>query len=65
VLVEGGALLLQSFINEGLWDEARIITNNELVIPNGKAAPELKGQRNVKCETILSDSIQYYIRQTG
>ncbi len=27
VLVEGGAKLLQSFIDEGFWDEARVITN--------------------------------------
>ncbi len=30
VLVEGGALLLQSFIDENSWDEARIITNRDL-----------------------------------
>ncbi len=62
VLVEGGTLLLQSFIDEGLWDEARVITNNALVISNGRAAPELKGQSQLKCETIFSDSIQYYTR---
>jgi diaminohydroxyphosphoribosylaminopyrimidine deaminase/5-amino-6-(5-phosphoribosylamino)uracil reductase len=28
VLVEGGAHVLNSFINEGLWDEARIFTSN-------------------------------------
>jgi diaminohydroxyphosphoribosylaminopyrimidine deaminase/5-amino-6-(5-phosphoribosylamino)uracil reductase len=28
VLVEGGAQVLNSFINEGLWDEARIFTSN-------------------------------------
>lgn len=65
VLVEGGTLLLQSFIDEGLWDEARVITNNGLVISNGRAAPELKGQSQLTCETIFSDCIQYYIRQTG
>ena len=26
VIVEGGARLLQSFIDEGIWDEARVIT---------------------------------------
>ncbi len=30
VLVEGGAGLLQSFIDNGLWDEARIITSNSV-----------------------------------
>jgi len=65
VLVEGGTLLLQSFIDEGLWDEARVITNNELVIVNGKAVPELKSQVRVKNDIIFSDSIQYYTRQSS
>ena len=30
VLVEGGAKMLQSFIEESCWDEARIITNQQL-----------------------------------
>ena len=30
ILVEGGARLLQSFIDEGLWDETRMITNESL-----------------------------------
>ena len=41
VLVEGGAHLLQSFIDEGYWDEARVITNNELELPGGLPAPVL------------------------
>lgn len=43
VLVEGGARLLQSFIDEDYWDEARVITNNELELPGGLAAPVLSG----------------------
>lgn len=41
ILVEGGRQLLQSFIHEKLWDEMRIITNTQLYISNGIAAPEL------------------------
>ena len=41
VLVEGGAKLLQSFIDAGLWDEARIICNQQMIIENGINAPEL------------------------
>jgi riboflavin biosynthesis pyrimidine reductase len=37
--VEGGATLLQSFIDQGLWDEARVITNNDLNIPDGLPSP--------------------------
>lgn len=40
LLVEGGASLLQSFINEGLWDEARIETSPSR-LDAGTAAPIL------------------------
>ena len=30
VLIEGGTKTLQSFIDKGFWDEARVITNEEL-----------------------------------
>lgn len=39
VLVEGGAKLLQSFLDEDLWDETRIITNNELMVKDGVPSP--------------------------
>jgi diaminohydroxyphosphoribosylaminopyrimidine deaminase/5-amino-6-(5-phosphoribosylamino)uracil reductase len=60
VLVEGGARLLQSFIDEGYWDEARVITNNDLEIHGGLAAPVLKDGELRGKETLLSDSIRYY-----
>ena len=60
VLVEGGARLLQSFIDADLWDEARVITNGELELPGGLAAPRLGQVRNVRREKILSDTISYY-----
>lgn len=65
VIVEGGARLLQSFINEGIWDEARIIKNEKLIINNGLAAPELPLE-NAKQETkILDDSIKIYQNELG
>ena len=39
LLVEGGAKLLQSFIDASLWDEARVEVNNSLVVGTGVAAP--------------------------
>ena len=39
VIVEGGARLLQSFIDKALWDEARIITNTNMIAGNGLPAP--------------------------
>jgi len=43
LFVEGGTKLLQTFINEGLWDEARIFTGNKEFI-NGVKAPQIKGK---------------------
>lgn len=60
ILVEGGAKLLQSFINEGFWDEARVISNDELVITRGLHAPLLKNHYIEKTEKIFSDTIRYY-----
>ncbi len=63
VLVEGGAQLHQSFIDEGIWDEARIIINTMLQIGNGLNAPQLKSVLLYKEETILNDQILYYKNQ--
>jgi diaminohydroxyphosphoribosylaminopyrimidine deaminase/5-amino-6-(5-phosphoribosylamino)uracil reductase len=60
VLVEGGARLLQSFIDEGYWDEARIITNNDLEIPGGLPGPLLQDKQLVSKETLSGDTIRYY-----
>jgi diaminohydroxyphosphoribosylaminopyrimidine deaminase/5-amino-6-(5-phosphoribosylamino)uracil reductase len=60
VLVEGGAYLLQSFIDEGLWDEARVITNEEMIIGNGLLAPVLNKYKKIHSESILSDKIRIY-----
>jgi diaminohydroxyphosphoribosylaminopyrimidine deaminase / 5-amino-6-(5-phosphoribosylamino)uracil reductase len=60
VLVEGGARLLQSFIDVGMWDEARVINNEELTIDNGLSAPELSNAELHFSEKIFSDFIHYY-----
>lgn len=41
ILVEGGAMLLQSFIDSGLWDVARVEVNKSLFLKNGVRAPHL------------------------
>jgi diaminohydroxyphosphoribosylaminopyrimidine deaminase/5-amino-6-(5-phosphoribosylamino)uracil reductase len=58
VLVEGGAQLLQSFIDAGYWDEARIIKNNELYVGAGIAAPVLHAATLLHTERIGTDIIQ-------
>ena len=60
VLVEGGAKTLQSFIDIGLWDEARIITNEEMVIDKGFSAPRMKNFKLIKKEKYFSDRIDFY-----
>jgi diaminohydroxyphosphoribosylaminopyrimidine deaminase/5-amino-6-(5-phosphoribosylamino)uracil reductase len=60
VLVEGGAQLLQSFIDGGIWDEARVITNENLFIGSGLPAPALNNQEPIVEEKIFSDRIRTY-----
>lgn len=60
ILVEGGPQLLQSFIDEGAWDEARIITNEDLVIANGLPAPRLSSQKPVASQQMLTDRLQVF-----
>ncbi len=42
VLIEGGAFTLNQFIGAGLWDEAMVIKNENLLLENGTQAPQLK-----------------------
>ena len=60
LLVEGGARLLQSFIDEETWDEARVITNRQLSIGEGLNAPDLKDAEQTGEEVLLTDTINYY-----
>ncbi|MFT3844603.1 MAG: bifunctional diaminohydroxyphosphoribosylaminopyrimidine deaminase/5-amino-6-(5-phosphoribosylamino)uracil reductase RibD [Lacibacter sp.] len=63
VLVEGGATLLQHFIDADLWDEARVIQNEHLQIGEGLSAPVLKNQLLLEKEQLQSDAIYYYVNQ--
>jgi diaminohydroxyphosphoribosylaminopyrimidine deaminase/5-amino-6-(5-phosphoribosylamino)uracil reductase len=60
VLIEGGTQLLQSFIDEDAWDEARVITNEQLVIGSGLAAPQLAHHFIVDEERFERDNIRFY-----
>jgi len=55
LIVEGGSKLLQSFINENLWDEARIEIKTDLCLDKGIPAPKLNGRlKNVhKCKNSI------------
>ena len=60
VIIEGGAKLLQSFIDAGVWDEARIITNQTMHIENGITSPTFEYKTCYKQEKIENDLIQYF-----
>lgn len=64
VLVEGGAMLLQSFLSAGIWDEVRIITNNSLTVSMGLPAPECNNGVLMQTAHCESDSIQYFTNPT-
>ncbi|WP_245957566.1 bifunctional diaminohydroxyphosphoribosylaminopyrimidine deaminase/5-amino-6-(5-phosphoribosylamino)uracil reductase RibD [Niabella yanshanensis] len=65
VLVEGGAFLHQSFIKAGMWDEARVITNKELLVSKGVTAPMLSEQVKLKATVLQNDEIIYFKNQNN
>ncbi len=61
ILIEGGAQLLKAFINAGLWDEGRLITNEALYIGDGLSAPALQEHKLMGIKHIGNDRIDYLI----
>ncbi len=61
LLVEGGELFLNSFIEEGLWDAARVFIS-EKELGKGVNAPVLK-QKPVVRENISGDKLLYYLKE--
>ena len=62
VIVEGGNKTLQTFINDNLWDEARIFTGHSN-FGSGIPSPKIKGRINSKTK-ILDDSLTILINDT-
>ena len=60
VIVEGGAKLLQSFIDEDLWDEARVITNEELIVNTGLDSPQFISASKMGEEKIFTDKVEFF-----
>lgn len=58
VIIEGGAQTLQTFIDENLWDEARVFTG-QTTFKTGVKAPHISGQL-VHEEYILTDLLKIY-----
>ena len=65
VIVEGGARFLQSFIDEEIWDEIRVIKNEKLIISNGLSAPVFIDRNADEEIKILGDSIKIYNHELG
>jgi len=63
LIVEGGVILLQSFINENIWDEARIITNKNMEVLNGLDSPIISKKNPIREAYIFHDEIVYYSRE--
>lgn len=60
VLVEGGTKTLQSFFDDGLWDEARVICNTTMSSQQGLSAPVIKDAIKIEEYKLLSDKITVY-----
>jgi len=56
VIIEGGASTLKSFIEAGLWDEARIFTGNT-ILNKGIRSPEIQGIA-IENYTVGTDRLQ-------
>lgn len=54
IIIEGGAMFLNSFIKEKMWDEARIFYGNKL-FEKGIVAPNISG--TIKQQTKINDNI--------
>jgi diaminohydroxyphosphoribosylaminopyrimidine deaminase/5-amino-6-(5-phosphoribosylamino)uracil reductase len=63
ILVEGGAKLLQSFIDQNLWDEGRRIENGQWSMVNGVGAPQLSNFTQTNSENIFDDRIDYFFNE--
>ncbi len=60
LIVEGGVQLLQSFIDKGLWDEARVFTTPK-VLADGIAAPTLTNAGTAQQFDIADDRLTLYV----
>ena len=58
VIIEGGRQTLQSFIDEGIWDEAKVFTGN-VRFGKGVRAPEFSGTL-VSESSVQTDSLKIY-----
>ncbi len=58
IIIEGGAQTLQTFIDENIWDEARVFTG-KTTFTEGTKAPDFSGEL-LKETSILNDTLRIY-----
>lgn len=61
VIIEGGRKTLQSFIDAGLWDEARVFTGN-IKLETGISSPQFSGKLQSE-ERIKEDRLRIYTHE--
>ena len=59
IIIEGGAQTLQTFIDENLWDEARVFTG-AITLKEGIKAPRFSGNL-ISEQTIVKDRLKVYL----
>lgn len=62
LMVEGGAFLLQSFMDEGLWDIIRVERNPKLFAGSGVRAPILPKGLMPESSRCFGNDVFYYLR---
>ena len=65
LMVEGGSKMLQTFIDEDLWDEMRIISNPQMHIEQGIAAPQFNTPKNQFTQKVGNDLISFINRENN
>lgn len=60
LIVEGGPTLLQSFINQGLFDEIRVFRSNTMYLHEGIKAPVFEA-KILKTEEVSTDTLTWYV----
>ncbi len=61
IIIEGGSKTLQTFIDENLWDEARIFTGT-VQFKNGVKSPNFSG-RLISEENIIGDTLKTFVNE--
>lgn len=64
LVVEGGAVLLDSFIIEGLWDEARVFTG-QAAMSEGVRAPLLTDFKKAFESQLSGDTLNVYVNRNS